>query len=364
MVDEPLKSESIKYLVLPALVVPVADGAILKRGNYELLIRGSGIPKLVHWILRVGLRPRSLDEIVDSCVAELDCLAPQDIRRLLQQLVDSGLAVPAKVESELPPDTPANVYAWNFDRAYPESLSQISKACVTILGHNEVASSLARGLVSSGLRSISRVNVPEFLSSVDPLNVRDMIEGEVPTVSEYTDWLQRSGSVRTDLLVAASVGGGHSSVKYWNEYAVLHGIPFLPVMLYDQRGQIGPLVIPGDTACYECLCAREDSNTLRYALRREAQRALLSDSPAIGYLPAMADVLGALAAIEIWKYFSPLRGASIVGRIVDTDFSSCITASRPVYKVPRCSVCSPRHTVPGSEWEVNSKVNDTWVTHT
>jgi thiazole/oxazole-forming peptide maturase SagC family component len=105
-------------------------------------------------------------------------------------------------------------------------------------------------------------------------------------------------------------------------------------------GSVGPLVVPGDTACYECLRARENANLADPQLARASEAGAFQRRAVTGFHPSMASVLGDLAAIELTKFFGgglPTR----VGRLIEVNLLATTLRTRKVLKVPRCQVCSP-----------------------
>ena len=74
-----------------------------------------------------------------------------------------------------------------------------------------------------------------------------------------------------DCVVATADFSGQQLLRHWNSWCVNRGCTFLPVMLDKGIGCVGPLVVPGETACYECLRARENSNLEDPETRRAAE---------------------------------------------------------------------------------------------
>ena len=102
--------------------------------------------------------------------------------------------------------------------------------------------------------------------------------------------------------------------------------------------QVGPLVIPRETACLECLRLRQNSNMDNYSERRAIERAYAScdQSPAIH--PAMASIAADVAAMEIAKFFGklPFKAAGILHEI---NLLKGNWQARRVLKMPRCPIC-------------------------
>src|SRR5439155_1548874 len=66
-----------------------------------------------------------------------------------------------------------------------------------------------------------------------------------------------SGRGRADLAVVAPAADELDRLPAWNRVALASGVPFLLVRPWDGRmAAVGPLVLPGQTCCYECLLLR------------------------------------------------------------------------------------------------------------
>jgi thiazole/oxazole-forming peptide maturase SagC family component len=112
------------------------------------------------------------------------------------------------------------------------------------------------------------------------------------------------------------------------------------VIIEKLRGYIGPLVVPGETACYECLRRRQNAHLNDPEVERESE--ITPPGPKIvGFHPSIASVLGDIAAFELTKLYSdvlPLRNS---GNQIEVDLLTSKMMKRKVFKVPRCAVCSP-----------------------
>jgi bacteriocin biosynthesis cyclodehydratase domain-containing protein len=141
-------------------------------------------------------------------------------------------------------------------------------------------------------------------------------------------------------MVATSDFGAVSVISQWNEYCCLHRRPFLPVVLKDLIGYVGPLVLPGETACFECLKLRERTHQSQPDLRRQIEAAAEAEPP-IGLLPPLTSSLGDIASIELVKFYGlglPIGHAGVVREVnlIAGDISSQV-----VHRMPRCPICTP-----------------------
>ncbi|MCP4152823.1 MAG: TOMM precursor leader peptide-binding protein [bacterium] len=104
----------------------------------------------------------------------------------------------------------------------------------------------------------------------------------------------------------------------------------------------GPLFIPGETGCWECLLQRLKNNRqINTFSRKQANRAAPLLSPAAA-LPVTIQIAAGLTALEIvkWLYFK--KGSGIAGNIFTFDTGGGSTGRHTLIKRPQCPACGKR----------------------
>jgi thiazole/oxazole-forming peptide maturase SagC family component len=113
------------------------------------------------------------------------------------------------------------------------------------------------------------------------------------------------------------------------------------VILQNLIGYVGPLVIPGETACYECLRQRQNAHMNDPEVQRASESVTTTDSKVVGFHPSMASVLGDIAAFELTKLYTDGLPLGNIGTQIEVNLLTSEMMTRKVLKVPRCAVCSP-----------------------
>lgn len=325
---------------LPVQLVDLPDGTLIRRGATQVHIAGSGMRIVLDLIFALAgsegtskaeIRDLVLPRFPDLTAAALDTLFDNLLSsRLLQPLNKTG---PAAGSTD---DPLIQIFRWDCGIADGRALSE---SHIVILGVNQIAASLTSALASCGIGRISVIDDPLLRSA----RLSDE-NGEL----DLTAW-GRSAPVedtaavldsKIDLLLAASEAGNQQAFRSWNQLAIDREIPFLPVLLTDQIGQIGPLVQPGAGPCLECLRARQNANLDHAERLRAAEETSHLHQDAIGFLPPMAQVLGGIAAIEAVKYWVNPRQFDSVGHMLEINLLESVTVRRKVLKIPRCRVCA------------------------
>jgi bacteriocin biosynthesis cyclodehydratase domain-containing protein len=342
---------------LPVQLIETADRVLLKRGRVEIAVGGEGVADVVKTIFTAASGEGATTEEIVSLFAATDRPA---VERLVEHLAQRRLLVPAEAEGAPTADpaaaeTPADVFYWHFGDTGEAVASRLDELRAVVLGVNVVSSRLVAALSQAGATRFQVVDEPLLRNLRMISDEGDLIDDHWPAALEpplaYETWKRTFDPSALDCVVATSDFGGAVLMRQWNEFAVEHRHAFFPVVLQDLIGYIGPLVVPGETACYECLRGRQNANFEDPASRRAAESSAYAGQAVAGAHPIMASVLGELAAFELIKLYGLRRPLWRPGTLVEVGFLASRTTSRTVLKLPRCPVCGPlRSTSPISPW--------------
>lgn len=163
------------------------------------------------------------------------------------------------------------------------------------------------------------------------------LTGAVVTASEKQTDPSRWPIARTRVLVSWRPVPAIASALDNLSHAWRH--EFVPCVLESQKLQIGPVVVPGRSACYECFQRR----TLQHAGRAEARTTLLQEYDAKpdrgpkGYLDVFAD----LAAVRLAQTLAQLSESpeSVAGRIWQMDLLTRQAVCSNTVGVHGCPKC-------------------------
>jgi ribosomal protein S12 methylthiotransferase accessory factor len=105
------------------------------------------------------------------------------------------------------------------------------------------------------------------------------------------------------------------------------------------RFELGPTVVPYETACFTCYELRRASNTAGYADQLATYAELAAQGKSLG---SMRPEVGAgLAAVEIARILTSFSRPVTYGSVFSFDLVSFTSKLHPVLKIPRCRDCSP-----------------------
>jgi bacteriocin biosynthesis cyclodehydratase domain-containing protein len=349
---------------LPVQLVEISPSAlIVKRGRTEVRIRGERAGEVARRVLIATSSGATGHEILEAFAAP-DRAA---IAELVTKFRSSGFLV-SKSNGDLPPEgaeTSLDVFYWHFGTSTAAVRKDLSKTPISIIGVNCISRRLAATLTADGAAKVEIIHYP-LLCNLRLLDDRGELRAEEwprqgPAPRDYKQWWEECDPQSLGCVVATSDFGGAQMMRPWNEFCIKNKLNFLPVVLQDLIGYIGPLVVPGETACFECLRARQNSHLSEPEIERAAEEQSFESQSVAGFHPAMASVLGDLAALELSRFYGGWALPRVVGALIEVNLVGLKMTTRRVLRVPRCRVCasgnphtaaSPLRNVflPGNEW--------------
>ncbi len=330
-----------KLRALAVQLIGASDGVILVRGASSFRIQGQGAAAVVHRLLSLcmgeGATRQELLDMVSAPEREI-------LSDLIDQLERRRLLIPVGAESPPPPasESAQEIFYWNFGAQAEAVLQTLGEKRIAVLGVNVISRQLAGALRASGATRVEVVDMPlaRNLSLFDGERLTSAQWPEpLSRPVDYAAWQKAGGVASCDCLVVTSDFGGVELMREWNQVCLKERKDFLPVVLSRLTGTVGPLVVPGETACYECLWARENSNLMNAGDARAVDRVAPQAQPVSGFLPPMASILGDLAATELVKFYSGTLPYK-VGALIEVKLLVPLVQAHKLLKVPRCVACS------------------------
>jgi thiazole/oxazole-forming peptide maturase SagC family component len=333
-----------KLTTVPFDIIQVKNGIVLKRGCIEVIIRGERAAQALQTILDAILeRGSATKEEICSLFAAPD---RQSVAQLIDELFKRRMLTPVDDASNTKsPETNLDVFYWHFGDEPDNVTRRLNSRHVVILGVNDISRQLVYTLSRSGVENFEIVDYPLFRSTqdIDGYNTDRIRLPELskhPTV-DFKVWEDKLKPERIDCIVATSHLGAISFMRRWNDFCVKNKCTFLPIVLRDLIGYVGPLVIPYETACYECFLSRRKANMEEPEIANSWENIAPDGNRIVGYHPAMASILAEIAVMELVKFYGGFSGPMLnVGKLIKLNMLSTQLHTHNVLKVPRCRVCS------------------------
>jgi bacteriocin biosynthesis cyclodehydratase domain-containing protein len=334
---------AVKLVAPPLQLIGQDDGIILVRGCVELRISGARAAETVQIVLDATRSGGATRQEIGERFAEPDRAG---VAELVEELVRRRLLAPAgsPAAPTVASEGALDVFYWHFGESTERVLESLNARRVAVMGVNTISRQLATSLGAAGVRNVEVVDFHalrnlRLFDDSGGLKPEEWPAWIVPPLN-YDDWADGLDPEELGCLVATSDFGAGHLLRDFNEFCVARDRHFLPVVLDRMIGFVGPLVIPGETACYECLRGRENAGMDDPETRRAVEFAAAQRQAVNGFHPSLTAILGEVAALELVKFYSGVMPRS-VGRLVEVNLLAVEMRARKVLKLPRCSVCSP-----------------------
>lgn len=324
----------------PMQLIKTDEGLVLKRGVQQTEIRGNRVAEIVQALL-------SLTVNGDKTIREIIEYFPESIRTsisdMINVLLEKNLLYTGNGLADNMLESSLDIFYWNFNTTADAVNGETVKNNIVIIGVNHISKRIAASLAESGITAIKVVDFAG-LRNMRMFDQRHHLKAgmwpsNIDQPLAYEDWAADIEYNKPDCIIATSDFGGYNELAIWNKYCVEEGIHFFPVLLDNMIGYAGPIVIPGETACFECFVKRLQSNMTGHELHKKISAVALQGQIVNGFHPSLAYVLGDIAVIELLKFYGKAFLKRKSGEVVEVNLINTEVKSRKVLKLPRCKVC-------------------------
>lgn len=330
-----------RLIALPVQFIQLDDGGIIKRGGTEIRIPSKAAVEVLQTIFS-----SAANGVVSRCQL-LDRFHEDErpaVEDLINKLVAHKLLISAKDYGYAPkePESSLDIFYWHFGERASDVSDRINNCAIAILGVNAISRGLAASLLGSGINNVKVIDCPPLrnLRLLDDAGHLKQEEWPVslPRPLEFDKWAEDIDSC--DCLVATSDFGEQEVFRNLNNLSLTLNKQFLPVVLHNLQGYVGPLVVPGESPCFECFQARRNSHLEDLDMRKAIDSRAFEGQVFVGFHPIMASVVASIAAFEIIKFYGgPLVGYN-VGTLIEVNLVKTQVVGRKVLKIPGCLACS------------------------
>jgi adenylyltransferase/sulfurtransferase len=244
---------------------------------------------------------------------------------------------------------------------------KLAAATVVVLGLGAVGASASLALAASGVgkwRLIDHLRVSPadpYLSAVytsDDIGAgrAEIVRRRLEQIAPHAPIEVQNAPLETDAEVAASIGGsdfvlccidsGQASLVYkLNRVCLASGTPWIACESSAAEIVVGPLVVPGRTACHLCykmrLVAGSETPEDEFAFQSFLDRRKQDDSMHRQNLVFSAGLGAQLVALEAFKQLTGVLTPATRGRIFVFDTMHLTSTPHVVLRKPWCPACSP-----------------------
>jgi thiazole/oxazole-forming peptide maturase SagC family component len=349
-----------KLKLMPFQVIEMEDKIILKRGVSTMVIPDKSAMVVIRVIQKALTKANYTAE-------ELASLFSGTVRELILNFIDGLLQrkyiVTLNDTNQANSENPENaqdIFYWHFNLHQAEVSKQLNEKTWAFVGINELNKRMLTSIMKDGKTSIIVVDDPS-------LRKMEFFNNELECIDPF--WHQTNIRILSDddfkkdnhsvgFIIAASEFGSFYLLEEWNKYAVENKIPFYPAVLQNMVGYAGPLVIPNNGACLECLKHRQNSNNAEFNEKRDVERFAFENQHIVAYHQSMLTVLAEVAIFDIIKFTNNIKWE--VGVLCEIDLLSGNMVRRKLIKAPRCRTCSSAFKTPAINIKKQMTSDESW----
>jgi bacteriocin biosynthesis cyclodehydratase domain-containing protein len=281
-------------------VVGDGDRLLLEHAQSLVVLEGAA----VHTLLPALLPLLDGTQGVDQLAERLGEAARPAIVAALELLAERGLVIDG-------PDAPlrlreaAHAVAAAYGLAPAVAAERLGAASVALVGGNRSLVEVARLLCAAGVVEVRR-----------------------------SSWRGRG---RADLTVVAPAPDELDRLHAWNRLALDRGIRWLLIRPFDGRfASVGPLIVPGQSCCYECALLRRGANAGYPDELDDVEAAPLAATADAGFQSLTAGVAAHVAVRWVAG-----RDTTLPGVLFTLEAQPALKLDEHlVLRVPRCEACS------------------------
>ncbi|APR74879.1 TOMM biosynthesis cyclodehydratase protein C [Minicystis rosea] len=306
-----------------ASITPTHAGVILQSDLGTFQVTGADVRTFLERIapLLDGSRDRT------GITEALSDYAPQSVAAFLDLLRKRGLVeeVTAAAPGERARFRGQAEFLRKWGPMMGDPMDRLASARVSILGMESWATAAAIELTAAGIGAIQLFDDGDARRETVAAHLR----GLAPWCRiEASPMAALDGdAAQSDLVVAAVPPADLARIERIARFAERAGRRCLWAHLDGGHAVLGPVSVPGRTACR--LCAAADPINPRIA----------GDAATGHRAEMMSKMLGHLAALEIVKLISEYMPTLLAGQVLRVDEGTLETSLRTLVRIPWCRVC-------------------------
>lgn len=217
-------------------------------------------------------------------------------------------------------------------RVSDAELDRLDDRTVVVVATSGFARPAVGDLLSTGVGSVE----------VLPVDGREWVPADAATV-EPASLAARLDAADVGLFLGDDPVPG--LVTELNEQALAAETPVMYASAVGYDGVVGPFVVPGKTACYECYRRRAEQNVAAPERYRQFEQAVADGDRSPGpQLDAFGAIVAGFAVLDVCRFLTDGTGHSH-GRVTHLGFDVLSMEVNDVLRAPRCDACGDRETV-------------------
>lgn len=250
---------------------------------------------------------------------------PDELRSTIEKLEQKNIVLDA-AETDNPS---VSGYTSLHPSMLETQVDEVTNSDVLIVGADDPTRWAVDDLLEYGVSQL-RVTSTKVATEADRQEMADRTDRVV-----YDDQGLSEIVSAVDLVIAIERLPGEQLLQLVNEHAIESDTPLVTATIDGVSGTVGPTVVPGRTACYECYRTRLAANATDSQAFEPYRSTDRSDG---GVFTAFERIIAGYTTLAGLNYL--LSGAGFtVGSQITFDFFDWSVEVNDVLKLPRCRCC-------------------------
>jgi bacteriocin biosynthesis cyclodehydratase domain-containing protein len=330
------EDRDLQFTLLPFQILVTDERIILRRGTVSIEVQGSDVREAIEFIVEYARgKTIKLDELISSSpirlIEQVNVLCELLLKKRLLVSVSSWKAVDEQIDSSF------DRFLWELKISPRSWLEQAKAWRLHVVGLNFVSLRLSAIVNAAAFQNVCFVNYP-YLNNEQAVEKFASLDAQDIVPLDFEKW-SREEFGEQDIVLCTADFPARAIFQEWNIFCQLHDMIFFPVMLENLVGFIGPIVIPHETPCYECLVRRENDYTLSIGDQNYRVELEYSSQFYHGFHPSLCSILADMAYFELFKFLAP-NVSYRPAQLIDINLFIPKIRCRNILYLPNCPVCS------------------------
>lgn len=317
------------------------DITILKTSKGRFLLKGKNISLGVKEILQLFETPNNITDILRI---KGDEYSEETLRNLIEYFIDKAVVIDSEYLKEILNYDKSLYDKIKYYEIYGKSFREINGILeskkIGIIGNRQFVDCMLNEFIRAELFTNFNIYYTDNSDCSDNEVNKDKI-----SIMYYTDCFDdiiRKIVNNSDFVVVSSDYNNHFLFSEVNSMCIEHNREWLRILIDEDCAEIGPLFIPSQTCCYDCMNYRAESNMTEseYLFNSLYKNKFEENKPrGLYYSYFLNNFISSITNMEILKYLL-MNHSSIINGVLRVDAINYKVEREHIFRVSKCIGCS------------------------
>lgn len=201
------------------------------------------------------------------------------------------------------------------------NIFDINKKSILIIGNSLTINYLNEDLIKVGINNLFNFELENNDKDIEKIS-------KILSINKF------------DLLIYFNGVYNYDLCKFINKRCLEDNLTFIFGQLKNLNANIGPIIIPNETPCLNCLELRKMNNYEFTDLEKYFVKQYSNfDNQSIFYPKFYYKIISKIISLELYKFYLDYKSCNLVGKELEIDLINYETKYNRVLYNPQCQVC-------------------------